>query len=407
MVDTVAAFRGDASEARPVADLDASGPLAFRVDRAGAEELAAYANFAQSAVAAPAQYGEWTTAWANNAAADAVLLSVVVDSRPVFTLALEIVKSGPLCSARFMGGNHANGNFPALDSDALAGISPKVLDRLFSAFRQARPDVDLIRLERMAPHIGAIANPLLQLPHSRSPNLALAVDLEGGFDGVLARTSGKRKRKKHRSQTRKFEAAGGFQRIEARTPEQVERLLGAFFEMKDARFRKMGVRNVFADPAVRRFFVELFSASLISRKPRYVLHGLDVGGKLRAVTGASRCGNRMICEFGAIGEDELASASPGEFLFFDNIREAAEQGFALYDFSVGDEPYKRLWCNVEMVQHDVLVALSARGRLWRSGLLLSANAKTRIKNSPFLWSLIKRLRRQTSRAPEAAEAPDD
>ena len=37
-------------------------------------------------------------------------------------------------------------------------------------------------------------------------------------------------------------------------------------------------------------------------------------------------GNTLICEFGAIAEDELAHASPGDFLFFDNIREACESG---------------------------------------------------------------------------------
>ena len=46
------------------------------------------------------------------------------------------------------------------------------------------------------------------------------------------------------------------------------------------------------------------------------------GGTLRAVTGSSRRGKTLICEFGAIVEDELAHASPGDFLFFENIREA-------------------------------------------------------------------------------------
>jgi hypothetical protein len=42
-------------------------------------------------------------------------------------------------------------------------------------------------------------------------------------------------------------------------------------------------------------------------------------GKLRAITGSSISADRLICEFGAIANDDLAHASPGEFLFFDNI----------------------------------------------------------------------------------------
>ena len=67
-----------------------------------------------------------------------------------------------------------------------------------------------------------------------------------------ARTSGKRKRKKHRSQTRKFEAAGGFRRIEAQHAEtRSNALLDAFFAMKEVRFQKMGIANVFGDAEVQ------------------------------------------------------------------------------------------------------------------------------------------------------------
>ena len=75
------------------------------------------------------------------------------------------------------------------------------------------------------------------------------------------------------------------------------------------------------------FFRALFAEALADVQPPFVLHGLEVDGKLRAVTGSSRSGKRLICEFGAIAEDDLAHASPGDFLFFDNIEEACEQGF--------------------------------------------------------------------------------
>ena len=200
------------------------------------------------------------------------------------------------------------------------------------------------------------------MPILPSPNLSLAVDLGGGFDALLLRASGKRKRKKHRSQMRKFEAVGSHRRIEAETPDEVNRLLDAFFEMKEFRFRKMGIANVFGDEQVRAFFRALFTDALAEDKPSFVLHGLEVAGKLRAVTGSSRSGKRLICEFGAIAEDDLGHTSPGDFLFFDNIQEACETGFAVYDFSVGDEPYKRLWCDIETQHFEVLIPLTLKGR---------------------------------------------
>ena len=136
-----------------------------------------------------------------------------------------------------------------------------------------------------------------------------------------------------------------------------------------------------------------------------MLHGLDVAGKLRAVTGSSRSGKRLICEFGAIAEDDLAFTSPGDFLFFDNIQEACELGFEVYDFSVGDEPYKRLWCDIEVQHFEVLAPLTLKGRALATTMRQGARAKAFIKNNPTVWKLTKMLRRKAAgqAAPTAAE----
>ncbi|RWE64197.1 MAG: GNAT family N-acetyltransferase, partial [Mesorhizobium sp.] len=88
----------------------------------------------------------------------------------------------------------------------LSTIDGTAIRSMFKAIGRTRPDIDLISLERLLPDLDGVASPLAALPSFPSPNLALAVDLDGGFDALLSRASGKRKRKKHRSQTRKFEA---------------------------------------------------------------------------------------------------------------------------------------------------------------------------------------------------------
>jgi CelD/BcsL family acetyltransferase involved in cellulose biosynthesis len=77
---------------------------------------------------------------------------------------------------------------------------------------------------------------------------------------------------------------------------------------------------------------------------------------------------------------------------------------ALYDFSVGDEPYKRLWCDREIVQYDVLVPLSLKGRALAGTLRAVTAAKAVVKNNRTLWKLAKRLRRGVAR--DAAPAAD-
>ncbi|MHA6642184.1 GNAT family N-acetyltransferase [Mesorhizobium sp. A623] len=362
----------------------------------GPEGLATYAGFCREALAAPAQSGDWVRQWASAMRPDAVIAELRAGERPVFSLALEVTRSGPFRIARFMGGRHANGNFPAMDRCWAATAREQDFRTLFEAVRKARPEIDLVALERLSPDLDGVPNPMTLLAHFPSPDPALAVDLDGGFDNLLDRSSGKRKRKKHRSQIRKFEAVGPYRRIEAKTPSETRALLDAFFAMKAHRFSQMGIANVFGDPEVRQFFHALFEHALAQQPPRFVLHGLEVAGKLRAVTGSSVCGKRLICEFGAIKEDDLASASPGDFLFYENIQDACRQGFGIYDFSVGDEPYKRLWCDIKVRQFDVLLPLTLKGRLLGQALRQKSRLKASIKGSPTLWRLGKFLRRKSA-----------
>lgn len=349
----------------------------------------AYPVESRDAVWAPAQSPQWVRAWAKEAAADAVIASLRDTGGVVLSLPLEVVGKGPFRVARFMGGSHANGNFPYLIDPTR--VDMETLNRLVDGLKAARPDIDLLLLERLAPEIGGLPNPLTRLSHSRSPNIALAVSLEGGFDGLLSRGSPRRS-KRYRSQLRKFEAVGGLRRIVAADNAEVDRLLDAFFEMKSARFRTMGVKDAFSGADIRAFFRRLFKESLAEPKPSFTLSGLDVGGKLRAVTGHSHCGDRMICEFAGMADDELAAHSPGHFLFYENIRAAADAGYRIYDFSVGDEPYKRAWCDIEEAQFDIVLPMSARGRLLATLLRTGAQAKGFIKRNPALWRIFKQAR---------------
>ena len=94
---------------------------------------------------------------------------------------------------------------------------------------------------------------LTALPHRPSTNIALAVSLEDGFEGVLAKHNGKKRRKKHRYQCRKFEEAGGYRIVTAQTVAETERLFSAYVEMKAIWFQKNKLRDVFADDEVRAF----------------------------------------------------------------------------------------------------------------------------------------------------------
>ena len=360
--------------------------------------LADYAAFCRDAIHGPAQHPLWLRSWIMATGADVVIVTLNRLGQPALAIALEVVHEGPFRVARFPGGSHANGNFVAASPRLADPLSAAEGQAVTEALRLARPDIDLVLLQRQNPKQEGIANPLSNLTAVRSPNVSLAVDLTGGFAGVLERRNGKRKRKKYRLQVRKFEEAGGHRLITAGTPEEAERLVTAFYGMKAARLLGKGIADVFAPIEVQTFFRLLFQGALDYPDPPFVLHGVEVGGTLLAINGCSVTRESFVCEFGGISED-LAGASPGFFIDYHSIDDACGAGKTLYDFSVGEEDYKRSWCDVETWQFDTMLPLTAKGRVAWGCEMARAKAVGFVKSNEALWSMLKQLRARVAGSP--------
>lgn len=360
---------------------------------AGANEttLDDYAFFCAHAVHGAAQHPVWINAWMEATGADMMLVTVERAGRQAFALALEVVDEGFCRVARIPGGRHANGAFMPAARDAGGPLTAAEGIRLREAIRNARPDIDLVTIERQNPVQEGIGNPLGGLPLVRSPNVSLSFSLDGGFDAMLERQGGKRKPKKYRTQQRKFEQMGGYRMFSPETPEDVNRVIETFFTIKRERFRKAGIPDAFGTPEIQAFFRKLFTDALGCRPLPYQLHALEVGGEIRAINGSSITARSVVCEFGGIRDDEPGT-SPGFFLEYECIREACENGKSFYDFSVGDEPYKRSWCDIETWQFDTFMPLSAKGRLFMLKRLARDRIVGALKANDRVWGGIKRLR---------------
>lgn len=368
-------------------------PEAAAVDVAAADEAALrdYEEFCRNAVHGPCQHPVWVRAWIAATGADAVIVTLARGGRPVVKLALEVVAKGPLRIARFIGGNHANGNFAALARNAATHAAGPDRAALTAALRKARPDIDLVFLSRQNPRFEGVDNPLAGLAAMQSPNISLAIDLTGGFAAVLERHNAARKRKKLKYQLNRFKQAGGYTLIEATTPAEVERILETFFALKGASLRSKGIADAFADEEIRAFFRGLFRDALRESDPPFLLHAVEVGGEIAAINGLSVTRETVVCEFGTYSNADPRT-SPGYFMDYTNIEWACGRGKAIYDFSVGDEEYKRSWCDIETWQFETLLPLGARGGALALYERARAAAVHALKSSPMLWGLAKRLR---------------
>src|SRR3954451_4842697 len=113
MVDATASLQAKAEIVESLPAGHVAGGIAVNV-AAGADALSMYEALAARGVCSPAQSPIWITRWIAALSPDYLVATLTEDGQPVFALGLEIVRRGPFRVAEFMGGHHANGNFPAM-----------------------------------------------------------------------------------------------------------------------------------------------------------------------------------------------------------------------------------------------------------------------------------------------------
>jgi CelD/BcsL family acetyltransferase involved in cellulose biosynthesis len=74
------------------------------------------------------------------------------------------------------------------------------------------------------------------------------------------------------------------------------------------------------------------------------------------------------------------------------MKHAIGRGCREFDFTIGDEPYKREWSDRELKLFDYIAAVTLRGSLAAASMLMLRRGKRAIKQSRRLWPLIIRMR---------------
>jgi CelD/BcsL family acetyltransferase involved in cellulose biosynthesis len=350
----------------------------------------------------------WVGHWAKHVNANIAIATVKRGGQVILALALEIVDKSGLNVAQFVGGSHANANFPAMTEGMSQAESVSFLTQLVAQLKLKPWSIDAIMLERQLEELSGIANPLVAMGSSTSPNVSLSLSVNQSFEAVLDQNSGKRKRKRYRSQQRKFEAVGGFNIVNPDAKEDVEPLLDQYFAMKAHQLRGKGVANVFGNPKEQIFFKSLFSDHGPHHDHHFYLSSLNVDQKTRAIYGCSMHGLRQMVHFTAFSDDELSIASPGDFLNFALIEQACKADTQMFDLGVGDEGYKRSWCDIETWHRDTIIGVSLRGKFSKLQFDGTRSVKRWIKNNEKLWAFAKRVRKlKAGRAVEPQKATED
>jgi CelD/BcsL family acetyltransferase involved in cellulose biosynthesis len=339
---------------------------------------------------------DWCAAWATAFRRPLAILRGRCGGHTAFILPVEIVASRGMRIAKFIGADHSNIN-TGLFSQAFAEDSDTVDSHHLAARLRAAlaGKADLLLLQNIPLEWRSRRSMLAGLPTVQNQNHAYQLPLFETFDKTLQQLNAKNRRKKFRVQSRRLEAVGGFDYIAPDDLTEQHELLDTFFRLKSARFASLGLPDVFADTETKTFLhglIDRRSGDSFCLQMRGLRLKGEYDGRIAALSGISRKGDHVICQFGAIDEDLIADASPGEFLFWQMISGLHGKGVALFDFGLGDQTYKRSWAPVETDHYDVVLPISGIGIAAGTAHRAITRGKAFIKARPGLYKFAQSIR---------------
>lgn len=146
---------------------------------------------------------------------------------------------------------------------------------------------------------------------------------------------------------------------------QIDEAMAAMYELHSKRWQRRGRAGYFAEDAMRACHREI--AHGFARRGWLRLHQLRLDGQIRAVSYCFRFGKSVMYHNGGF-DLELSRYSPGMVLMSYAIEQAIGEGAREFDFTRGDETYKRDWKPAPHTSYRLLVGrrapLSLLAFLW-------------------------------------------
>jgi CelD/BcsL family acetyltransferase involved in cellulose biosynthesis len=356
--------------------------------------------FEQHADCTVFQTFEWLSAWQRNVGERNGVTPLIVAGRDdagrllfLFPFAIE---PGRLARRlRWLGSDLCDYNAPLLAADysergypaGFLSVWRDIVQRL-----QSHPkwSYDLIDLEKMPETVGGQANPFLRLGASVHPRGAYHTHLAGDWETYYAAKRSTSTRRRDRTKRNRLGDLGAVAFATPDSAADITDTLDTLMVQKARSLAEMGAANIFARPGYPEFFRDLAT----SPRTRELVHvsRLDVGSTAAAINLGvvfRGCYYHILASY---ADGEIARFGPGVAHLHDLLRYAIGRNCRTFDFTIGDERYKRDWCDAELTLYDHVVIAGVRGAVAAAPIVALRRLKGLIRNNPKLLDWAKRAR---------------
>jgi CelD/BcsL family acetyltransferase involved in cellulose biosynthesis len=297
----------------------------------------------------------------------------------------------------WLGTSLCNYNGPLLARDFSRQVSPAQFLKIWSQVRRllrSAMGYDVIDLEKMPDTIGEQPNPFCALAITPHVNNAYIATLSGDWETFYAAKRSSNTRRSDRKKQRRLAECGEVRFLTAAGRDEVERTLDVLIEEKTASYAKLGVDNMFNRPGYRDFFLDLATGAQSARLAH--LSRLDVGNETAAANFGLGYRGTYISLLAGYNDGELGRFGPGSLQLLEMFQYAFDRGLKTFDFTIGDEPYKRDWFDIEMKLYDHAAAATLRGWMTITPARTMRAIKRVVRQNPTIWSIVRKARMTVS-----------
>jgi len=256
--------------------------------------------------------------------------------------------------------------------------------------QEPRLGFDLVRLFKMPATVGTQANPMLVLGGVPNPSGAYATALGENWDAFYTAKRSASTRGRDRTKRKRLAEFGEIKMVTPENANGTLETLAVLMDQKTRAFARMGVANLFTRPGHAEFYRDIATDPAL----RHFVHvsRLDVGPQIAAANIGLTFRDTYYHLQASYTDGELARFGPGAAHLHALMGYAIEHGMKVYDFTIGDETYKRDWCDGAQTLYDHISFATLRGALVGAPAVGAQRMKRLIKQTPSLWRAYSKAR---------------
>ena len=310
------------------------------------------------------------------------IVSVSFENKVEAILPLGILKNSGIKKLQWLGGIHSDYMGPLIGSSS--DIFLTNFEAIWSEILSSLPAFDLLYLDKQIPNIGSHVNPFFYMKDSKKISSVHQAHFRGSWENykdgiskkVLADTARQRKR---------LSKLGNLSFVVLSNEEENNLFLEKLFLFKRMRYQEIGVEDVLNKEEHRAFYLNM--PSQISQSARAHCSVLKLNKEIIAMHWGAVDGKIFYYLMPAYFGTEWSKYSPGKILLEELMLSCHQSGLNVFDFTSGDESYKKIWANESFPIHLTVKSYSFKG----SAYIKFLNLKQWLSQFNLLKRVLKKL----------------